>query len=129
MGVNLNPIQRAWYGSRDAIEGLIRPVNSPVSAVLHLGVGMGLVAGVGQGVGALMPEDDPTDPRAFSREEWDRFIRIGALAGSVLPVVLTAGAQIATPTGMNLARGIHPIYFLGVGGIGGQLFINEAVKS
>lgn len=122
-----NIFSKVWHGGRDAIEGMIRPVNSPQSSVLHLGFGLGIVAGAGAGAGALFPSETIAKPGDMTRQDWTRFITAGALVGSVLPVVLTAGAQVGTPSGRSLARGIHPVYFLGVGGIGGQIFINQAV--
>ncbi len=105
------------YKARDAAEFTRHiPRNSPFSAVVHTLMGMGIAAGATLGVAALLPEHDPENA-----DRWDRVSYLKASSGAVAgaaaigAVFTTLGMQRNTPQGVALARGINPIYFLGVG--------------
>jgi hypothetical protein len=105
------------YRARDAAEFVKHiPRNSPVSAVVHTLMGMGLAAGATLGVAALLPEHDPKNP-----DRWDKVSYLNASrnavagAAAIGAVFTTLGMQRNTPQMTTLARGINPIYFLGVG--------------
>ena len=108
----------AWiYKARDAAEFTKHiPRNSPVSAVVHTLMGMGLAAGATLGAAQLFPEHDPKRP-----DRWDEVSYLNASrnavagAGAIGAVFTTLGMQRNTPQGVTLARGINPVYFLGVG--------------
>ncbi len=105
------------YRARDAAEFVTHiPRNSPVSAVVHTLMGGGIAAGATLGVAALLPKHDPNDP-----DRWDKVSYLNASrnavagAAAIGAVFTTLGMQRNTPQMTPLARGINPIYFLGVG--------------
>ena len=105
------------YKARDAAEFTRHiPRNSPFSAVVHTLMGMGIGAAATLGVAALMPEHDPDNPDRWDKVSYLKASR-NAVAGAAAigAVFTTLGMQRNTPQAVPLARGINPIYFLGVG--------------
>lgn len=101
-------LQQWIYRARDTAEGAPHVVrNSPVSSVIHGLVGMGGVATAA--AGAVMTAD------AVDKADKLRVVQGAGVLGGGVTVLLTAGAQFATPQHMTLQRGINPLYFLGVG--------------
>jgi hypothetical protein len=102
---------------RDAAEfGSHIPRNSPVSSVVHTLMGFGGAAAVTVGGAALLADKpDPANPGAWDRDSWLHSSRAGVTAAGAMTVLITAGMQFATPQHTPLARGVNPLYFLGVG--------------
>lgn len=107
----------AWVRrARDAAEfSKSIPRNSPVTPVVHVLMGMGLAAGATLGVASLKSSTPHADGTLNDRDEWLRMSRTAVAGAGALVVVLTAGAQFVTPQGSALARGLVPMYSLGVG--------------
>jgi len=107
------------YKLRDALEFNAKgniPRNSPISTVVHTVMGMAGAASVTLGVAALMPKPDPDRPDDWNRDSYLNTARNTVMAASALTVFITAGMQFNTPQHLPLARGLNPLYFLGVGG-------------
>lgn len=104
------------YRARDAAEFAKHiPRNSPVSGVVHTLMGMGIAAGATLGVAALMPPHDAQQP-----DRWDKVSYLNASRNAVagvgsIAVLATLGMQTGTLQHTPLARGVNPVYFLGVG--------------
>ncbi len=104
------------YRARDAAEFAKHiPRNSPVSGVVHTLMGMGIAAGATLGVAALMPQHDAANP-----DRWDKVSYLNASRNAVagvgaIAVLATLGMQTGTLQQTPLARGVNPVYFLGVG--------------
>jgi hypothetical protein len=99
----------AVYRIRDAFENLRGvPRNSPVSNVIHLGMGF---AGMGAAALGASTIDSQAD-RSAALAKMDAM----ALPVATSSVFITAGMQFMTKhrTG-TLPRGLNPIYFLTVG--------------
>lgn len=104
------------YRARDAAEFAKHiPRNSPVSGVVHTLMGMGLAAGATLGVAALMPDRDPAKPDRWDKVSYLTASRNAVAGAGAIAVVTTLGMQTGTLQNTPLARGINPIYFLGVG--------------
>lgn len=102
---------------RDVLEfGRHIPRNSPVSSVVHTLMGFGLGAAVSLGGAAMLADKpDPEHPEKWDRDSWLHTSRGLLTAGGALAVLITAGMQFNTPQKVPLARGLNPMYFLGVG--------------
>jgi hypothetical protein len=104
------------YRARDAAElSKHIPRNSPVSGVVHTLMGMALAAGVTLGVAALMPEHDPAKPDRWDKVSYLNASRNAVAGAGAIAVLTTLGMQSGTLQQTPLARGVNPIYFLGVG--------------
>lgn len=111
------------YKARDAAEFSKHiPRNSPVSSLVHVAMGGAAAAGIIFGVGALMPEHDPNQPDRWDRLSWMNASRNAMVVGGAASVILTLGMQSGTPQHVPLARGINPVYWLGVGAAAFSLF-------
>lgn len=102
---------------RDVLEfGKHIPRNSPVSSVVHTLMGFAGAGAITLGGAALLrDEPDPKNPGAWDRDSWLHTSRAGITAAGALTVLITAGMQFNTPQKVPLARGVNPMYFLGVG--------------
>jgi hypothetical protein len=104
------------YRARDAIEFTRHiPRNSPVSGVVHTLMGMGIAAGATLGVASLMPEHDPKDTDRWDKVSYLNAARNAVAGAGAIAVLATLGMQTGTAQATPLARGINPVYFLGVG--------------
>lgn len=102
---------------RDVLEfGRHLPRNSPVSGIVHTLMGFGVGAAITWGAASLLDDKpDPKDPGRWDRDSWLKTSRAGVTATGALMVLITAGMQFNTPQKVPLARGLSPLYFLGVG--------------
>jgi hypothetical protein len=104
------------YKARDAAEFVRHiPRNSPVSGVVHTLMGMGLAAGATLGVAALLPKHDPKNADRWDKVSYLEASRNAVAGAGAIAVLATLGMQTNTPQNVALARGINPVYFLGVG--------------
>lgn len=97
--------------------------NSAVSPFIHVAMGMGVAAGATLGVAALKDTRPHSDGTESDRDAWLKFSRNAVSAGGALAVVITAGAQLGTHQGTPLARGLVPMYGLGVGAAAFSYFV------
>lgn len=110
-------LPQAIYKARDTAEAVRHiPRNSPMSGVIHTIIGGTLAAATTLGVAALMPEHDPQRPDRWDQVSYLNASRNAVAGAGALGVIATLGMQTATPQATPLARGINPLYFLGVGG-------------
>ena len=74
--------------------------------------------------GALaFDERSPDRPDAFDRQDW-RKLASRVTAASIAPLFITAGMQLAMPTGRVLPNGINPMYMLAAGGVFGSVWLS-----
>lgn len=123
-GIEARGFMAALRRARDAAEfGAHLGRNSAVSPFIHVAMGMGLAAGATLGVASLKDTHPHADGTPSDRDSWLTFSRNAVSAGGALAVVITAGAQLGTTQGSPLARGLVPLYGLGVGAAAFSYFV------
>lgn len=117
------------YRARTALETSI-PRDSVPQIVTHTAIFA--IGGGGAAIGAstLLPTRREAGPGGYARTDFLDDAATGLTAGGLLLFTLTAGAQLATPGGVTLAKGISPFYSMAIGaGIGGGMIVKPVADA